>query len=398
MTGRDTSAKVTVIGSMSEVDPVAWDAVANPPGAAYDPFVAHAFLAALEASGSIAPRTGWLPQHLLLEDAGGTIAAAMPCYLKGHSMGEFVFDQGWADAYDRAGLDYYPKLLSAVPVTPVPGRRFLTGTKGDAAGLQETLTAAATELARRHNASSLHITFLEPQQFDRTGSSGLLGRYGHQYHWTNQGYGSFDDFLATLASRKRKNLKRERRDALANGITIEWLTGAEIAEAHWDAFFEFYMDTGGRKWGSPYLNRKFFTLLGAAQAKDCLLVMAKREGRYIAGALNMIGGEALFGRYWGCLEQHPFLHFEVCYYQAIDFAIARKLKRVEAGAGGEHKLVRGYEPMRTYSAHWIADPRLRKAIADFLVRERQHVERQGEAMADMTPFRKGPQPSLASED
>ena len=215
-----------------------------------------------------------------------------------------------------------------------------------------------------------------------------MQRTGHQYHFANAGYASFDDFLATLASRKRKNLKRERRDALADGISIEWLTGAELRKEHWDAFFAFYMDTGGRKWGSPYLNRKFFTLLDAAMAEHCLLVMAKRSGRYIAGALNMIGGEALYGRYWGCVEQHPFLHFEVCYYQAIDFAIARGLKRVEAGAGGEHKLVRGYEPMTTHSAHWIADPRFRKAIADYLVRERQHVERQGEAMAEMTPFRK----------
>ena len=398
MSSADSAAKVQVLASMAEVDAVAWDRLANPGSGSYDPFVTHAFLSALERSGSIAPETGWLPQHLLLEGANRTPLAAMPCYLKGHSMGEFVFDHGWAEAYERAGMDYYPKLLAAVPVTPVPGRRFLCGSHGDSAGLQTTLTAAAIELTRRHKASSLHITFLEPEQFERAGTDGLLQRYGHQFHWTNAGYSTFDDFLAGLASRKRKNLKRERRDALANGISIEWLTGAEIKQAHWDAFFAFYMDTGNRKWGSPYLNRKFFSLLGQSQAKDCLLVMARRDGRYIAGAMNMIGGEALYGRYWGCIEHHPFLHFEVCYYQAIDFAIAHKLSRVEAGAGGEHKLVRGYLPMHTYSAHWIADPRFRKAIADFLVRERQHVERQGEAMAEMGPFRKGPSQTKSDED
>ncbi len=397
MSKADGAAKVRVLSSMSEVDAAAWDALANPDPASYDPFTTHAFLLALEASGSIQPDTGWLPQHLVLEDDGGQPMAAMPNYLKGHSMGEFVFDHGWADAYARAGVEYYPKMLAAVPVTPVPGKRFLTGT-GDAAALQATLTKAAIELTKRHKSSSLHITFLDDTQFDRAGKDGLLQRLGHQYHFTNTGYRSFDDFLGTLVSRKRKNLKRERRDALANGITIEWLTGADITEEHWDAFFDFYEDTGGRKWGSPYLNRAFFSLLGQAQAKDCLLILAKRDGRYIAGALNMIGGEALYGRYWGCIEQHPFLHFEVCYYQAIDFALSRKLKRVEAGAGGEHKLVRGYEPMTTHSAHWIADPRFRKAIADFLVQERRHVERQGEAMSEMGPFRKGPVQTKSDED
>ena len=381
-------ATVTVAESMDAIDPAQWDRVANPDPAKYDPFVSHAFLLALEQSGSIAPDTGWWPRHLLIHAEDGALAAAMPSYLKSHSMGEFVFDHGWADAYERAGVDYYPKLLSAVPVTPVPGRRFLVGPGRDAAALQQTLTAGAIELTRRLHASSLHVTFLDPAQVPAAEAQGLLHRTGHQYHFTNNGYGSFDDFLASLASRKRKNLKRERRDALAGGISIEWLTGADIRKEHWDAFFAFYLDTGGRKWGSPYLNRKFFTLLGATMAKDCLLVLAKREGRYIAGALNMIGAEALYGRYWGCIEHHPFLHFEVCYYQAIDFAIARGIARVEAGAGGEHKLVRGYEPMTTHSVHWVADPRFRRAIADYLERERAHVERQGEAMAEMTPFRK----------
>ena len=382
------TATVTVANGMAEIDAGAWDRVANPDAAKYDPFVTHAFLLALEQSGSITPRTGWRPRHLLVDGADGKLAAAMPCYLKSHSMGEFVFDHGWADAFERAGLDYYPKLLCAVPVTPVPGRRLLVGPDGDAAALQRTLIAGAIELTKQMKASSLHVTFLDPAQLPAAEAQGLLHRTGHQYHFTNAGYKSFDDFLATLASRKRKTLKRERRDALAAGISIEWLTGADIGTEHWDAFFAFYTDTGGRKWGSPYLNRKFFTLLGQWQAKDCLLVLAKREGRYIAGALNMIGAEALYGRYWGCIEHHPFLHFEVCYYQAIDFAIARGLKRVEAGAGGEHKLVRGYEPMVTHSVHWLADPRFRKAIGDYLERERAHVEAQGEAMAGMTPFRK----------
>ena len=400
MSGRtspEPPTKVTVAGGMAEIDASAWDQIANPDPAKYDPFVSHAFLSALEASGSITPETGWLPRHLLLRDPKGGLTAAMPCYLKSHSMGEFVFDHGWADAYERAGRDYYPKLLSAVPVTPVPGRRFLIGAGGDAAQLQDALTQGAIELTRRMKASSLHITFIEPEQAARTATHGLLQRTGIQYHFTNSGFATFDNFLTTLASRKRKTLKRERRDALADGISIEWLTGADITQGHWDAFFAFYMDTGGRKWGSPYLNRRFFSLLGEAMADRCLLVMAKRAGRYIAGALNMIGAEALHGRYWGCIEHHPFLHFEVCYYQAIDFAIARKLARVEAGAGGEHKLVRGYEPMTTHSAHWIADPRFRKAIADYLSREREHVERQGEAMAEMTPFRKG-QPPGSTED
>ena len=383
------NAKVTVAGAISEIDAAQWDGVANPDPATYDPFVSHAFLMALEDSGSICADTGWLPQHLLLHGADGGLAAAMPCYIKSHSMGEFVFDHSWAEAYERAGQDYYPKVLSAVPVSPVPGRRFLVGSGANADDLQQTLTAAAIELTRRYQASSLHVTFLNDEQTGRASAQGLLKRTGHQYHWSNNGYATWDDFLATLASRKRKNLKRERRDAVAGGITVEWLTGRELTEAHWDALFAFYTDTGNRKWGSPYLNRKFFSLLGAAMAKDCLLVMAKREGRYIAGAMNVIGGEALYGRYWGCIEQHPFLHFELCYYQAIDFAISRGLKRVEAGAGGEHKLVRGYEPMATHSVHWIADPRFRKAIADFLVREQSYVERQGEAMAEMTPFRKG---------
>ena len=378
-----------IVTGMAEIDAGRWDAIANPEPGRLDPFVTHAFLDALERSGSIAPKTGWLPQHLLIEETGGALLGAMPCYLKSHSLGEFVFDHGWADAYERSGLDYYPKLLCAVPVTPVPGRRLLVKPGPGSEERERQLLAAAIELARRRKASSLHITFIEPEQCQRAEAEGLLHRTGVQYHWSNAGYASFEDFLATLASRKRKALKRERRDALAAGISVEWLAGKEITEAHWDAFFAFYMDTGGRKWGSPYLNRRFFSLLGATLAERCLLIMARREGRYVAGALNMIGSDALYGRYWGCLEQHPFLHFEICYYQAIDYAIANGLSRVEAGAGGEHKLVRGYLPTPTHSLHWIADARFRKAIADFVTRERAHLERESEAMVGMGPFRKG---------
>jgi predicted N-acyltransferase len=382
------AAEARVVTRMADIDQAQWDALANPDPAQFDPFVSHAFLDALEASGSITADTGWLPQHLLVEDGAGRLRAAMPCYLKGHSFGEFVFDHAWADAYERAGTDYYPKLLSAVPVTPVPGRRLLVPPGPNAAQAEKALLEVATELTRRRKASSLHLIFMTEEQYRLAGAHGLLLRTGHQYHWANEGFACFDDFLGTLASRKRKTLKRERRDALASGITIRWYIGKEITEAHWDAFFAFYMDTGGRKWGAPYLNRDFFRLLGERLADRCLLVIAERGGRRIAGALNLIGGEKLYGRYWGCLEQHPFLHFEVCYYQAIDFAIAYGLKRVEAGAGGEHKLLRGYTPQLTYSAHWIAEPRFRRAIADFLARERPYVERRGEAMSELTPFKK----------
>jgi hypothetical protein len=351
--------------------------------------VSHAFLKALEESGAISRPAGWAPQHLVLEQGDG-IDAVMPLYAKSHSLGEFVFDHGWAEAYERHGLAYYPKLLSAIPVTPVPGRRLLVRPGEGAAAREEALLAAAIELTGRLKASSLHMTFLTEGEARRMESHGCLLRTGTQYHWTNAGYRDFEEFLGTLASRKRKALRRERRDALLGGITVEWVTGRDITEAHWDAFFTFYMDTGSRKWGSPYLNRRFFSLLGAAMPERCLLVMARRDRGYIAGALNVIGGEALYGRYWGCIESHPFLHFEVCYYQAIDFAIAHGLKRVEAGAGGEHKLVRGYLPVATHSAHWIADARFRKAIADYLVRERHHVARQNEALEAMGPFRRGP--------
>ena len=383
-----------VIDTIDAIDAAAWDAVANPDPATFDPFVTHRFLRALERSGSITARTGWAPQHLLVK-RGDTLVGACPAYLKSHSYGEFVFDQGWADAYQRHGLNYYPKLLSAVPVTPVPGHRLLVAPGPDWNRISDTLISAGVKLAEKSGASSFHATFLLDSEAERMAEHGFLRRSGTQYHWQNNGYKTFDDFLETLVSRKRKAFRRERRDALANGISIEWLTGKDITEAHWDAMFAFYMDTGSRKWGSPYLNRKFFSLLGEALSDNVLLILCKREGRAIAGALNLFGAESIYGRYWGAIEHHPFLHFETCYYQAMDFAIARGLKRVEAGAGGEHKLVRGYLPVVTNSAHYIAHEGFRKVIGNYLDRERDAVSQQNEELSGYAPFRRGEAPEEA---
>jgi len=311
----------------------------------------------------------------------------MPCYLKSHSYGEYVFDQAWADAYDRAGGSYYPKLQSAVPFTPVTGKRVLIREGPDRTKRESILLQAATTLAQRLDTSSLHVTFLTRDEWELAGRLGFLQRTDQQFHWRNEGYGSFEDFLGALSSRKRKTIRKERADALGHGIEIEWITGADLTEAHWDAFFAFYMDTGTRKWGTPYLTRSFFSLIGETMRDEILLVLAKRTGRAVAGALNFIGSDTLFGRYWGAIEEHPHLHFEVCYYQAIDFAIAHKLGRVEAGAQGAHKLARGYLPVTTYSAHWIADPGLRRAVADYLKRERLAVAREIALLSEESPYR-----------
>ena len=385
---RAPEATLRVAGGFGDIDAGRWDQLANPDPATHDPFLSHGFFDALERSGSIGPDTGWLPRHLLLESGDGRLEAALPLYLKSHSFGEYVFDHGWAEAYQRHGLAYYPKLLSAVPVTPVPGRRLLVAPGTEAVARERLLAEAAIALAGRAGASSIHVTFLTEGEARRLAPLGFLTRTGQQYHFTNPGYRSFDDFLATLSSRKRKGLKRERRDALRNGLAIEWVEGRAITEAHWDSFFSFYTDTGNRKWGAPYLNRRFFSLVGERLGKRVLLILCRRDGKAIAGALNIVGGQALHGRYWGAIEHHPFLHFEVCYYQAIDYAIANGLARVEAGAGGEHKLVRGYLPVPTYSAHWIGDPRFRAAIADFVERERLAVERERAALAAFAPFKK----------
>ncbi|ANT51789.1 GNAT family N-acetyltransferase [Mesorhizobium amorphae] len=357
-------------------------------GNGYNPLVSYAFLSALEDSGCAVRRTGWQGHHLRLETAQGRLLGAVPCYLKSHSQGEYVFDHGWSDAFERAGGRYYPKLQSAVPFTPVTGPRLLVGKGEDEDAVKAGLAAGLKMVTDKLGVSSAHVTFAGESDVATLEAAGFLHRTDQQFHFFNEGFSSYDDFLATLASRKRKAMKKERREALADGISIDWLTGKDLTEKAWDDFFAFYTDTGSRKWGRPYLNREFFSLIGERMADDILLVMAKRNGRYIAGAINFIGSDALYGRNWGCIEDHPFLHFEVCYHQAIDFAIERKLKVVEAGAQGEHKLARGYRPVTMHSAHYIAHPGLRNAVADYLRRERREVERMGEYLEDHTPFRK----------
>ncbi|GGF60430.1 hypothetical protein GCM10007301_20190 [Azorhizobium oxalatiphilum] len=381
--------EIRILPSLADIAAADWDACAAGGAEQPEPFVSHAFLRALEESGCVRARTGWQPQHLVMDGEDGKPAAVAAAYLKSHSRGEYVFDQGWADAYESAGGHYYPKVQVAVPFTPVTGQRLLVRRDTDLATGREALGAGLVQLARLREASSVHVTFATEEEWLALADLGFLRRTDQQFHWVNEGYSSFDDFLEALASRKRKALRKERREAVADGIEIEWLTGKDLTEAAWDAFFAFYMDTGSRKWGQPYLNRAFFSLLSQRMADQCLLVMAKREGRYIAGALNLIGADRLYGRYWGCIEHHPYLHFEVCYHQAVDFAIARGLKVVEAGAQGEHKLARGYLPQTTHSAHWIADTGLRRAVAQYLERERAYVAQANEDLSALGPFRRG---------
>ena len=401
-----TDLRIRVIAHLADATPAAWDRCAGSVDTAcnlqlshdaatvdalkteYNPFVSHAFLSALERSQSATGRTGWAPQHLLVEAADGELLGAAPCYLKSHSRGEYVFDGGWADAYERAGGAYYPKLQVSVPFTPATGPRLLVrpGPLGDS--VRQTLAAAFVALCERRQASSVHLTFLPKPDCEFLAARGFLKRTDQQFHWRNDGYSSFDDFLAALSSRKRKVIRRERRDAAESGITVHHLTGSDLTEAVWDDFFTFYRETGSRKWGQPYLTRAFYSMIGQSMPDKILLVMAKRAGRYIAGAINFICSQTLFGRHWGAIEHHPFLHFELCYYQAIEFAIAHKLATVEAGAQGEHKLTRGYVPVTTYSSHYIADPGLRRAIADYLKRERAYVDAAGRELEALTPFRK----------
>ena len=364
------------VASFAEAD---WDGCAG----AGNPFLSHAFLSALEDSGSAAARTGWQPAPIAIDGADGKPAAVMPAYVKNHSQGEYVFDHGWADAYERAGGRYYPKLQIAVPFTPVPGRRLLARDRA----LAPALIAAAEAVVGRNGLSSAHATFIAPEEVELFERAGWLIRIDSQFHWLNDGYASFDHFLGSLSSRKRKAIRKERAAAL-DGLEVRHLTGSEILEAHWDAFWAFYQDTGSRKWGRPYLTRSFFSLLGERMGDRLLLVLALQGGLPVAGAMNMIGADALYGRYWGTLIDAPHLHFELCYYQAIDFAIANGLARVEAGAQGAHKLSRGYRPVPTFSAHYLADPRLREAVADYLEVERQAALREIAALGDFTPFRK----------
>ncbi len=371
--------------SLAAIGREAWDACAAPTG---DPFVSFDFLHACEASGSAVPRQGWAGRHLTLSDPDDRVIGVMPLWLKGHSQGEYVFDHSWADAYQRAGGRYYPKLLSAVPFTPATGPRLIAHPDADAATVQQTLIQGALTLCERLDLSSLHVNFPTEPEWRLMGDQGLLLRQDMQFIWRNDGYQTFDDFLAALSSNRRKTIRRERRDAQAD-LDIRVLTGGDITEAHWDAFFAFYMDTGSRKWGRPYLTRAFFSLVGQSMADRIALMMAFRDDTPIAGALNFIGRDALYGRQWGALEEVPFLHFELCYYQAIDFAIARGLSRVEAGAQGEHKIARGYLPTPVYSAHHIADMALRVPVERYLEQERRGVEAEIAGLtAELSPFRR----------
>lgn len=389
----ENTYRIRVLTSFDDVPAEPWDELAGSRRedglGQRNPFVSHAFLWALEKSGSATADTGWLGQHLLLEDDAGNVLGALPCYLKNHSQGEYVFDHGWADAFYRAGGEYYPKLQCSVPFTPATGPRLLTGDRQNPQAIRAALLSGLSQLCERLGASSAHITFMPEEEWQSAGEFGLLQRTDRQFHWFNNGFEDFDGFLASLSSRKRKNIRKERVTAQGHeGLAIETLSGDQITEAHWDAFFEFYMDTGARKWGRPYLTREFFSLVGSSMAEQILLVMAKRNGRYVAGALNFIGGDCLYGRHWGCTENLPCLHFEICYYQAIDYAIKHGLSRVEAGAQGEHKLARGYVPVLTHSAHYITNPGFRDAVETYLQNERRHVEMEKEILMEHAPFRK----------
>ena len=384
---------IRVERSFTAISPESWSRLSGASKTcstlAYNPFVSHAFLSSLEESGSADAHTGWLGHHLLLETDRGELVGALPGYLKNHSQGEYVFDHGWADAFERAGGRYYPKLQCSIPFTPATGPRLLVAQGLQRLPIQSAIAESLKEVVRRLGVSSAHITFVPDEEIGVFEMDGYLHRTDQQFHFINEGYANHEEFLETLASRKRKALRKERRAALENGISIDWLTGSDLTERVWDQFFKFYMDTGSRKWGRPYLTRKFYSLIGERMADDILLVMAKRDGRYVAGAINFIGGDTLYGRHWGCVEDHPFLHFEVCYHQAIDFALSKGLKRVEAGAQGEHKLARGYLPVTTHSAHYVAHAGLRRAIGDYLARERADVEHMSEVLTEHSPFRKG---------
>ncbi|MCR9126377.1 MAG: GNAT family N-acetyltransferase [Rhodobacteraceae bacterium] len=382
--------EIEVLGSLGQIDAAEWDACACPEaaegGAPLDPFTTHRFLSALEDSGSVGPGTGWQPQYLAARIDGALIGCA-PMYAKSHSQGEYIFDHNWAHAYERAGGRYYPKLQIAVPHTPATGRRLLTRPGFEQTG-RAALIQGAVQLASQNRLSSLHVTFCTREEAAAGGAMGLMPRLTQQFHWLNDRYEDFDAFLASLSSRKRKNIRKERAQANGFGGRIEVLTGDAIQPHHWDAFWVFYQDTGARKWGTPYLTRRFFDLAQARLRDDMILLLAEEDGRYIAGALNFLGREALFGRYWGCIRHHPCLHFELCYYRAIDAAIARGLLRVEAGAQGQHKLARGYLPAQTHSLHWVADSGFSDAIARYLEAEREAVEEEIEVLTDYGPFRK----------
>ncbi|MCH8035592.1 MAG: N-acetyltransferase [Proteobacteria bacterium] len=377
------AVSVQVLGAIAEAPAAAWDACAG----ADNPFVGHAFLSALEDSGSAVAENGWQPRHLVIPDRDGGFLGVVPLYLKSHSYGEYVFDWGWADAYERAGGAYYPKLQACVPFTPVTGPRLLVRPGAEAEAVSAALVAGLTEVARRTQVSSLHVTFCERAEWRRLGDAGFLQRTGRQFHWHNRGYDSFDAFLDGLTSRKRKMIRKERRKVAESGITLRALRGEAIEPRHWDAFHRFYLATADRKWGSPYLTRDFFHRLGETLTERVVLVVAEDRGEMIAAALNLLGEDALYGRNWGALGDYRFLHFEACYYQAIEFAIEHGLARVEAGAQGEHKIQRGYMPVETYSAHWIADPGFREAVENYLAHERRGIAGEIAGLATFGPFR-----------
>lgn len=379
------TCELSVIGSMDEIDAAEWNSCAGTD----HPFTRHEFLSALEQSGSAQPETGWGPRHLVLRDDQGRLIGCAPMYLKGHSQGEYIFDHGWANAYERAGGQYYPKLLIAVPFTPATGPRLLAHPDiENPAEIQAMLAQGARAVCDRLELSGLHINFTDEAETEILIGEKMLHRTGEQFHWVNEDYKDFDDFLTALSSRKRKAIRRERRDAMASGLTIDILQGAELNEDHWDAFFEFYLDTGSRKWGQPYLTRPFFSMIGETMPEDIVLMLARREdGVAVAGALNFVGHDTLYGRYWGCIEHHPFLHFELCYYQAIEWAINHGLKRVEAGAQGPHKLARGYLPTHTNSCHYLPNPSFSRAVADYLEHERREVNMEIDHLDRFSPFR-----------
>ncbi|MEP2945120.1 MAG: GNAT family N-acetyltransferase [Lentilitoribacter sp.] len=396
----DTDKPLTVqtIAEISEVSKSDWDqftgaskidsiASQTDSTSGYNPFVSHDFLSSLEQSGSVSLETGWMPQHLVLSNSDGDILGALPSYVKSHSQGEYVFDHAWADAWERAGGRYYPKLQCSVPFTPATGPRLLVQNKANVTAVRLGLASALCQVTDQLQLSSAHITFLPEEEAELLKQQGFMIRNDQQFHFENADYQTYADFLDTLASRKRKAIKKERRIALENDISIEWLTGDQLTEDVWDVFYQFYMDTGMRKWGRPYLTRAFFSLISERMADDILLIMAKRDGRYIAGAINFIGSDCLYGRHWGCMEDHPYLHFEVCYHQAIEYAITHGLKRVEAGAQGQHKLARGYLPKMTYSAHYIPHEGFRNAISDYLHHERQEVGEILEILETRAPFK-----------
>ncbi|MCW8862970.1 MAG: GNAT family N-acetyltransferase [Rhodospirillales bacterium] len=380
---------IRTLSGINDVPAEQWDACAGADLPDFNPFVSHAFLAALENSSSACAETGWTPCHMVVEGSDGKLAACAPLYLKGHSYGEYVFDWAWADAYQRAGGRYYPKLLCAVPFSPVTGPRILIRDGENREGLRSTLFAAMIQFATKHDLSSVHVNFCTDTEWQQARQAGLLQRLGTQFHWKNKGYTDFDDFLAALSSRKRKTIRRERREATGQEVTLRTLRGDEIKERHWDAMYRFYLDTSNRKWGEPYLNRAFFSALGNEMKDRVVLFVAEDETQNpVAAALNILGGDCLYGRYWGSLDDYRFLHFEACYYRAIDFAIEHRLSRVEAGAQGEHKLARGYTPHPTYSAHWMLDSGFFSAVERFLDVERDHVSGEMTELSALSPFRR----------